>query len=327
MRLALVCSLVAVLLAGCDGSEGSAPAPAQPEPSPASSFPRPSQVPPVTSATLGDFSQETVVLPSGAVYQPGRERFGFAIFEVDGSPVDDADVAVYMTAREGGRTRGPFPARIEPLEVAAPYQSMTSSNDPDAPSVVYVADVRIPSAGEWDPVAMIRDGAGFTAVRMPTIEAEDRDVPDVGDPAPRVSTPTAEDVGAITEIETRSPPDTMHEEDLADVLGRKPVVLLFATPALCTSRVCAPVVDVAEQVHATRGGGVAFIHMEIWKDNDPNAPVREQVRAYGLKTEPWLFVIDEEGMIDTRIEGAYGLGELERAVERVVRGEGAAGSG
>ena len=257
------------------------------------------------------------MLPSGAVYESGRERFGFAVFEVDGSPIDNADVAVYMTPREGGETLGPHPARIESLEVEGPYRSLTSSNDPDAPGVIYVSEMRIPFEGQWDPVAMIRDGEDFVAVRMPTIEVEDRAVPTVGRRAPRVSTPTVEDVGLITEIETRSPPDTMHRDDLADVLGRKPVVLLFATPALCTSRVCAPVVDVAEQVRNTAGNDVAFIHMEIWEDNDPAAALREQVRAFGLKTEPWLFVIDEEGVIRTRIEGAFGLGELERAVGQV----------
>ena len=37
----------------------------------------------------------------------------------------------------------------------------------------------------------------------------------------------------------------MHAKSFADVVGRKPVALLFATPQLCQSRVCGPVVDVA----------------------------------------------------------------------------------
>ena len=44
----------------------------------------------------------------------------------------------------------------------------------------------------------------------------------------------------------------MHDVDFADVVGKKPTVLLFATPALCQSRVCGPVVDVAEQVKRDR---------------------------------------------------------------------------
>jgi hypothetical protein len=112
----------------------------------------------------------------------------------------------------------------------------------------------------------------------------------------------------------------MHGDDLADVLGEKPVVLLFATPALCLSRVCGPVVDVAEQVKAEYGDDVAFIHQEIWIDNEPGGPqnLRPQVKEYGLFTEPWLFVIDENGEVATRIEGAFSVDELESALEPLV---------
>ena len=69
-------------------------------------------------------------------------------------------------------------------------------------------------------------------------------------------------------------------------------MLLFATPQFCQSRVCGPVVDVAEQVKQLYGDKAAFIHMEIYNDNDPSKGVRPQVRAFHLPSEPWLFAID-----------------------------------
>jgi hypothetical protein len=84
------------------------------------------------------------------------------------------------------------------------------------------------------------------------------------------------------------------------------------------SRVCGPVVDVAEQVKQVSGDRAAFIHMEIYKDNDPSLEERRpQVAAFGLPTEPWLFVIDSRGRIATEIEGAFGVEELTRALESV----------
>jgi hypothetical protein len=77
-------------------------------------------------------------------------------------------------------------------------------------------------------------------------------------------------------------------------------------------------VDVAEQVANDRQDDAAFIQMEIYEDNDPNKGLRPQVRAYNLQTEPWLFVMDRKGRVDTRIEGAFSVAELEQAVERVV---------
>ena len=76
------------------------------------------------------------------------------------------------------------------------------------------------------------------------------------------------------------------------MLGKEPIVLLFATPQFCQSRVCGPVVDVAEQVKQLYGDKAAFIHMEIYNDNDPSKGVRPQVRAFHLPSEPWLFAID-----------------------------------
>jgi hypothetical protein len=139
----------------------------------------------------------------------------------------------------------------------------------------------------------------------------------VGEKAPSVSTPTAAEVADIGEIDTREPPDSMHDEDLAEVIGKKPVVLLFATPALCQSRVCGPVVDAAEQVKRDFGDEVAFIHQEVYVDNDLNKGPRPQMEAYRLPSEPWLFVIDRSGKISTAIEGAFSVGELEEAVRKV----------
>jgi hypothetical protein len=111
----------------------------------------------------------------------------------------------------------------------------------------------------------------------------------------------------------------MHDEDLADVLGRKPVVLLFATPALCQTRICGPVVDVAEQVKQEHGDDVAFIHQEIYVDNSIDKGSRPPVKAFGLPSEPWLYVIDRKGEVSTAIEGAFSVAELEDAVDRVSR--------
>ncbi len=94
-------------------------------------------------------------------------------------------------------------------------------------------------------------------------------------------------------------------------------MLLFATPALCQSRVCGPVVDVAEEVKSEFGGKVDFIHMEVYKNNNASDGLRPQLNAFGLRTEPWLFVVNRNGIISTRIEGAFGVTELENAVRKV----------
>ena len=111
----------------------------------------------------------------------------------------------------------------------------------------------------------------------------------------------------------------MLRDNFADLVGKKPVVLLFATPALCRSRTCGPVVDIAEQVRAQSGRGVAFIQQEIYENNDPGKPLRSQVARWRLPSEPWAFVIDRRGRITARFEGIFSVGELARAVQAVKR--------
>jgi hypothetical protein len=137
--------------------------------------------------------------------------------------------------------------------------------------------------------------------------------------APRVHTQTLTDVGGNAKaIDTRVPPATdMLKDDLYDVLGKKPVVLVFATPQLCQSRVCGPVVDVAEQVKSETKGDVVFIHNEIYNDNNPSKGLRPQLAAYGLETEPWTYVIDRSGKVVQRFEGALSVDELKQAVAKV----------
>ena len=92
------------------------------------------------------------------------------------------------------------------------------------------------------------------------------------------------------------------------------MVLLFATPQLCQSRVCGPVVDIAEQVKAESGDDVEFIHMEVFRDNRIDRGIGPQMAAFKLRSEPWVFTFDRSGKVAARIEGAYSERELEDAI-------------
>jgi hypothetical protein len=265
--------------------------------------------------------QNLVVAPTGSVYGQGKNRFGFGIFNVDNSPVTDADVALYAQPASGGPTEGPFPASFESLATQKAYEAKSTASDPDAAKGFYVTSVPFNRNGPWNMVAVVREGGKTSSARITTsvIVGKPNNIPKVGQKAPSMHTLTAADVGGnVGQIDTRVPHDDMHAVDLADVLGKQPVVLLFATPALCQSRVCGPVVDVAEQVeHEPSSQGVDFIHQEIYNQNNASKGLRPQVLDYGLRTEPWLFVIDKQGRISTRIEGAFDVAELQAAVKKV----------
>jgi len=116
-------------------------------------------------------------------------------------------------------------------------------------------------------------------------------------------------------LDTRVPPSDMHKDSFDQLLGKKPVALLFSTPQLCQSRVCGPVTDVAMQLESKYRDRIDFIHQEVYVDNDTNKGLRQPLRAFNLPTEPWLFVVDASGKITARLEGSFGLTAFENALK------------
>jgi len=349
---AFACLLaIAALVAGCGGGSGSSTsssgtAASKPAP-PKSAFPE------AEGRTLGEIVKEAdthaelIVSPAALAFYKGTNRYPFGVFHPDRSQVDDAEVALYVAkvpraAAKGKATAGiadqkkgavarartealeapatgPYPAAIESLATDPAFRAQTTTSDPDAATIVYTTDLDFPSDGEWRIAALIKQGDEVAATLLPSASVgEFKGVPRVGQRAPAIHTPTPSDVGGdVSKITTRIPPDTQNRVDFADVLGKEPIILLFATPQFCQSRVCGPVVDVAEQVKEKYGNDAAFIHMEIYNDNDPSKGVRPQVRAFHLPSEPWLFAIDRQGTIRAKIEGAFGVDRLTAVVKEV----------
>src|SRR4051794_7019584 len=313
--LAFLCLLP--LLAGCgsSGEEGSRPAP------PAADFPS------AKGKTIDELLRSSgakpakvVIAPAAQAFDVGENRYPFGVFTLGNEQVENADVALYFAKDEkAGPVVGPLPAQETSLEVKPAYRA--AGEDPDQAKNVYV----VPTAdfnrkGPWVGLAMLKGKRGLEAVRVsaPPVVGDNR-VSKVGEKAPLIHTPTASDVGGdLSKIDTRIPHDQMHQVDFADALGKEPIVLVFATPALCQSRVCGPVVDVAQQVADEYRGQAAFIHMEVYNDNEIAKGIRPQLEAFNLETEPWTFLIDRHGIIRGRIEGAYGVPELEQAMRTIV---------
>lgn len=339
------------LFAGCGGSgPGSTSTTAEA----AESRPAPpkSEFPAVEGRTLrevlksADGPTELVVTPAAEAFYPGANRYPFGVFDREKGQVADAEVALYLakvpTPRPGSRSKtgspgqptdaqkhaldqpaiGPFPAAIESLATKPAFRSQTTSEDPEAASVVYSTELHFPAEGQWLVAAILKEGAELKGTPLrDAVVGEFKRIPEVGQKAPRIHTPTAQDAGGdLSKITTRVPPDSQNKVDYAEALGKEPIVLLFATPQFCQSRVCGPVVDVAEQAKHEFGDKAAFIHMEIYNDNDPGKGVRPQVRAFHLPSEPWLFTIDRHGVVRDAVEGAFGLKLMHEAVEKAISG-------
>ena len=320
----LTATLVALALggAGCGGSDGDGDA----DTGAGEQEQRAAQVefPGADGKTLRALRQD---VPEGAIFAPsvslletGPNRIGFALFDAGRKQVEPEAVALYFAQSDKRRLQGPFVARRESLAVAPQFRSRQTAADAEDVNSFWVADVRFPGDGRFVLAALAQvDGEMVSTSQYELrVGAPEAAPPGVGEKAIRVNTETPEDVGGdLAKIDTRIPPlAELHDTDFADVLGRKPVVLTFATPQLCQTRVCGPVVDIMAEV-AARTDGVEFIHQEIYNDNEIEAGFRPQVGAWKLPTEPWTFVVDESGTVTDRFEGALSVRELEAAVRKV----------
>ena len=311
----------AAVVAGCGGSSKPDRPPPQPEPAG-----QPADFPSATGKTVNDLAamadgKGPVLAPSVSLLHKGVNRYGFALFDTARKQITGAEVALYSLRPDGSGVRGPYVARSESLAVKPQFQSQTVAQDAGAAKSVYVADVPFKRNGKQAVIAIAKlDGRLLVTNGAPAnVTGKGSGPPDVGDRAISIHTQTLTDVGGdAAQLDTRRPfAKDLLQTDLADVLGKQPAVVTFATPLLCASRVCGPVVDIVEQVKAGAPKGVAFVHQEIYKDNKVNNGVRSQVAAWRLASEPWTFVIDRGGKISARFEGAFSPGELQRAVAKV----------
>lgn len=319
-RLVLLAAVIALaLVAGCGGSDNGTGSRSRPAPA-AAEFPSAKGKTLQQLVVSAHATQGPVASPAAANFHLGTNRFPFGVFTTGRDQITDAQVAIYAAPGKSvnGPAIGPFPARIEDLTTKPAFRAKTTADDPSAAQVAYVADIPLNKPGPWAFAALIKNGSSFQYSLMPTPKpVGDYPMPQVGEAAPVINTLTAGQVSNISQIDTRVPPDDMHSDDFANVVGKKPVVLLFATPALCQSRVCGPVTDEAEQVKQEFGDRVAFIHQEIYNNNNINDGPRPQMRAFHLDTEPWAYVIDKSGNVSTVLQGPFSVQELEAAVQKV----------
>ncbi len=317
--LLALAAIVGAALAGCGGGSG--------ETRPA---PPPEDFPQAAGKTISQLLHDSgaapsklVVAPASEVFDKGVERYPFGVFTPGQEQVEDVEVALYFAKDGRSKVTGPLPAKLETLGTKPAYRSQNGSGPGEAKSVYVVPKVDFDREGAWLAVAMIkRPGGKLEVSRVPSaVVGEYPKVPKVGERPPRITTLTAADVGNdLEKIDTRVPPDQMHKVDFAEVLGKQPIVLVFATPALCQSRVCGPVVDVAQQVADKWEPRADFIHQEVYVDNEISRGIRPQLKAFGLPTEPWTYLIGADGVIKDRLEGAYGVAELEEAMTTIVPG-------
>jgi hypothetical protein len=226
------------------------------------------------------------------------------------SPVNDAVVhlrAYRQSPSDPLRVEGDAPFKGEGLEGQG----------------AYVAYLRFATPGLWTIEVTARRGSGGVGITLlPVNVVSQTPVPWIGDAAPRSRNPTRHDIADIAEIDSGVTPNDMHELSIADAIAQhRPTLVVFATPGFCTSAMCGPEVQAVQALEPALRDRLTFIHIEIYTDYRPDPSRRrlaETVLEWRLQTEPWVFLIDRDGIIRAAFEGPAATDELRAAAERML---------
>ena len=242
-----------------------------------------------------------VALVSGD-FAVGRPRVSFALFD---GPEPLANVQqVELSAVETG------------VENATPVWRGTAEGYTDYEVPYWVAYPELPAAGFWGLAAEIRLDDG-TVVEAPFVVEvrEESAAPAIGDPAPASQNRTLKTEPDLQKLSSGNDPNpALYQMTVAEAMASgRPTVVGFITPGLCQTRWCAPVLDSVEAVGADVGEQANFIHVEVY-ENFQELTVVDEMAEWGLTTEPWVFVLDEDGRVVARFNGPLSARELKAAL-------------
>jgi hypothetical protein len=244
----------------------------------------------------------------------GQERFVFGLVSTrTGLPIKDVPVVglqLFKVNDDGTATK------ISDGEVVYHSENL--------PAGVFVVRTNFKEPGKWGAVFTIRRGGNEPyQVKMDfdVLAHGTGSVPMIGDVAPPSKNLTSKDVKSLNEICSARPHDDMHDLTIADaVKSGKPTVVLFATPGFCESLTCGPDLEMTEKLEAKHRDKANFIHIETPGNHElaPQAQI-PTVQQWGLKTEPWLILIDKNGKIAERFEGGLTLDEVEPELVKLIQ--------
>ena len=217
----------------------------------------------------------------------------------------------------------PDPA-LERLEIQT---SATFMRWPVGSGGVYVTKVEFPESGKWRMVVEIPNETGIRNFGLAEFVVNLKSSsPSIGAAVPLSNNKTLGDAYELSELTTSSIPDPeLYELTINQAISTgKPTLIVFASPAFCTSGTCGPQVQIISEIKSNFRGLVNFIHVEVYDNPDQidgdlsKAEISPLMQEWGLFTEPFTFLIDSNGFVHSKFEGFVTTVELEESLDLIL---------
>lgn len=280
---------------------------------------------PALGAAVGDPELVPVILSSEAAV--GHNRMLITALGSDGQSLAAAELEVKLRFYDLDADVS-SPAH----EVAGSFHVLLDDAE-ENPVGVYVALIDFSHAGDW----------GLEMLASPGGEQERRSrrtfsvtatttTPPLGAPAPSSDTPTSTDAAGVALISSDADPNpAFYRLSVRDAIAAGiPFVLVFSTPAFCTSATCGPALELVKAVAPDYSGRVSFVHVEPYELESVNGHLQlrtdasgsrilvQAVEEWGIPSEPYVFVVDADGKVAAKFEGPASTTELAAALDAIL---------
>jgi hypothetical protein len=240
----------------------------------------------------------------------GRNRFAIGLIDAQNQPITAGQVHLEFFKLNGQTAE-------KRSEADAVFRALELQN-----KGIWVTPTNFDVTGPWGAQVTLTPSAAPPKVARLNFEVRERfSAPGYGDPAPRSASPTLRDVGGdASKLCSSQPPCGLHDVSIAEALqpAQKPLLVVFATPAFCTSALCGPELGTVLKLRDGYSDRVNFIHIEIYQYPFEQQRTAQTVDEWHLPSEPWVFMVDRDGVVRDRFEGSAPLEELEPALKTLV---------
>lgn len=224
----------------------------------------------------------------------------------------------------------PGPVRATYLPIAGTPGLATEAPRPSGPGEggVYLAEgIVFEAPGTWQVSATATVNGQQISVTGTFEVLAEHQVPAAGTAGPRTANLLPTDADApVTAVDSRAeadgtvPDPELHRMTVAAAIDTgQPTLVVVSTPVFCASRFCGPITDSVQDLARRYDGRANFVHIEVWRDFENtvlNRGAAEWIYADPSVDphEPWVFLIDRDGMIGQRWDNVTNEQQLEAAL-------------
>ncbi len=226
---------------------------------------------------------------------------------------------------------GSHPVRFLPAEAGMhlPGEGFDDEETPKGTPGAYIVEgVGLGKAGGWRIDITARSGDDEFSGSLELVAHDDTPVAARGDTAPDTHQALPDDPDAnLAAIDSRAgrtldvPEPTVHDQRIDELKdAHLPFVVIVSSPAFCSADECDDLMTQMEGLAEEFEPKVAVVHLELWQDYNSetmNDAALEWITPGGDRTpsEPWVFLVNQDGRIVDRWDHVVDIDLLRRQME------------